>query len=206
MMVLCTIQPVNRPAHQRHLPPSLCQPTAWLVIGLLTGLMLCLPQVARAEHTTSQELFSHLAVSGTIQASRGNNVRYREAVAALRLPWHRALNPHWQLETLGLIGVGRLSGGNDTSRVYSLGLQVSIEPHHYGLYLSGASRVARLDDGIIGRINLGGRLQFLSFAEAGWRLVPHLSAGVRILHISNGGITDINPGINLISVVINIHP
>jgi hypothetical protein len=172
----------------------------------LTLLLLGPPQAARAEHTTSQGLLSHLAVSGTIQSSRGNNVRYRELVAAFRLPWHRNLNQHWQLETLGLIGAGRLSGGNDTSGVYSLGLQVSIKPHHFGLYLSGASRVARLEDGIVGRINLGGRLQFLSFAEVGWRLIPHLSTGLRILHISNGGITDINPGINLISVVINIHP
>ena len=199
------MRPVNR-LFDVHCHPR--RPTGlrslWVCLVLLLGMAA--PANAVAADSESPPLLHHLSVSSSIHASSLFNVRYRELVVALRLPWKRAINSHWQLETMGLLGIGKLTGKGVTGLVYNMGFQAAILPHHFGLYLTGASRVAVLQKPHLNGVNLGSPLQFLSFAEAGWLWMPRLSTGIRILHISNGGITDINPGINLISVVINIHP
>lgn len=49
-------------------------------------------------------------------------------------------------------------------------------------------------------LDLGSHLEFYSFAEVGWALAPAKRLVLRLAHISNGSLADVNPGTELLTI------
>lgn len=101
---------------------------------------------------------------------------------------------------------GELRLGGDHSTVISIGpvLQWDVLPDDGGLYLEIGFAPTYVEDARFELDNLGGPLEFTSHLLAGWRLSNHRGPfiGLRVQHISNGRIYDVNPGADFVGVVV----
>lgn len=110
-----------------------------------------------------------------------------------------SLNLHFE----GSVGV--LWEDNDPSFLTRIGplldLTIDDSPVHF---IFGTS-AAFLVDEKFGRLDLGSHYQFISSAGFDWYFTDDWVLGYRWQHISNAGLTDINPGLNLNTVSVGFR-
>ncbi len=139
-----------------------------------------------------------------------NDFREFQLFVRKTLPWHGVAQNGWYWETAlwATGGVLRLYG--DDGLILSGGpLLITTNTHGHGYFEIGL-RPSLLTDDTLGRINrnnvdLGYRLEFISHVAAGLFVTDNLSVGYRVSHISNGGLSDRNPGINLYTLQLFWH-
>lgn len=66
-----------------------------------------------------------------------------------------------------------------------------------GLAFELSLRPTWLSDSVIADFDMGGNFHFTSHVGLAWRVTDRFSASARIQHTSNGGIRDVNPGLDL---------
>ena len=170
------------------------------LISCLMALML-LPTVATADALTGAGIRVGFD-------ARAKAVKFREyeAYARTRLPWQYRWQSGWHLST-GLEGSVALlhatTGQNAT--LLSIGplvslsrgtspwsLEIGVEPTYLSRYeFSGSS--------------LGGHIQFVSHIALRYRFSRHLALAYRFQHMSDAGIKEPNPGVNLHVLELSYH-
>ncbi len=119
-----------------------------------------------------------------------------EALMNYRLPWR------WDAGPVGLgmrviSTLGSLHGGGDVGAIGSLGLGFVLgDGHDLNLRIGSAATVMTEDK--YGNEDLGTHFQFTSHIGVTYRFWNELSARVRVQHMSNAGLSDENPGVNII--------
>ena len=120
-----------------------------------------------------------------------------EAIGSFKLPWSYLWDSGWLLTTDVDMTVGKLRGAQDNGFIASLGPAAAFTiPQGWMAFVAGF-RVAYLDDYQYGGENFGGRLSFVSELGVEFRIYSGLKAGYRIRHMSNAGIYDNNPGLDM---------
>jgi hypothetical protein len=145
-----------------------------------------------------------LAVAGELD---GGSQGFTSGELYLRvpLPWHGHLG-RWTVAGQAQIGIAGLRVKGDSSTLFAAGPLLVVTSPTERWYGEVGSRAALLTNLSLGDVDLGYPLEFISHAEAGFILGNRTRLGFRIQHISNGGLGDRNPGLNLFSLQLQIHP
>lgn len=122
-------------------------------------------------------------------------IKNYELNVSYRLPWSSRARG-WEIDTALTAGLHSLKNRNDTKVGISVGPGFCLYHRGLRLALDAAGRIALLSGDSIGRLDMGGRFQFI--AHAGLTLYPlwNIGLGYRFEHISNDSLYDSNPGID----------
>ena len=139
-----------------------------------------------------------IGLRGGISDNRNDeDFQQYEGFVTWYLPWARQWDSGWAIGTYLETNAGVLTGGGDSAFVGSIGP---------GIYISGLNEKFDLSLGInptiisehnFGDENLGGPIEFTSHIGLNFNLARHLTVGYRLQHMSNAGIYNNNPGLNI---------
>ena len=116
--------------------------------------------------------------------------------------WEVARDKQLSLEIEGAIG--GLSGEGETSVYARIAPQLRLDFDTLPLSLIAGPGVSVLsEEELDDDFGLGGNFQFFTSAGFDWYLDENWTVGYRFQHISNAGIHDNNPGLNLQTLSIN---
>jgi len=128
---------------------------------------------------------------------RTRDLHQVDAAATWKLPWDWRPCPQWRLETgLDFTAGGIFASGPDAF-VTSLGPTVAVGYAKIPLALELGVSPTLLSRQDIGETDFGSLFQLTSHAGLNWDLGRRFRIGYRFQHMSNCGITDHNPGLNL---------
>lgn len=162
------------------------------ILSCLAALML-LPSLAAADVLTDVGLRAGFD-------ARAQAVKFRqyEIYARTNLPWQYRWRSGWQL-TSELEGSAALlhasTGGN--AALLSLGPALSLSRINWPLSLEIGVEPSYLSRYQFTGISLGGHIQFVSHISVRYRISPHFTLAYRFQHMSDAGIKEPNPGVNL---------
>ena len=120
-----------------------------------------------------------------------------EGFALYRLPWNRQIASDWTLGTYFEFNAGALTGGGDTGFVGSAGPGINLQTPGKRLMLWAGINPTLISKETFGDEQLGGPFQFTSHIGLSFAIHERISIGYRLQHMSNAGIYNKNPGINL---------
>ena len=117
-----------------------------------------------------------------------------------RLPWRWVWGGSLQVDTNLTTSVGVLEGGRDAGLVGSAGFQFLFKRARgqCPLELRAGSALTLLSETKFGDQDFGGPVQFTHHISLHYWIMEDLNALARVQHMSNAGIYDDNPGLNLV--------
>lgn len=123
-----------------------------------------------------------------------------DVVANYGLPWRWRWGRRVQVDTKLTTAAGVLKGGGDSGWVGSLGFQFVFSPAqgHGPLELRAGSALTLLSREKFGDEDFGGPVQFTHHIRLHYRLLENLNASVGVQHMSNAGLYEDNPGLNMV--------
>jgi hypothetical protein len=135
----------------------------------------------------------------------GNSGRFQETelFSDLTLPWRWNVCSDLVLQPRVDTTAGWLGGEHNDAFVGSLGPAIGLRKGRCPLWLEGGSSPTFLSQSQFGDKNLGCRFQFTSHIGLIWDITKHVSVGWRFQHMSNAGMGNSNPGLNLQMVEIS---
>jgi hypothetical protein len=129
--------------------------------------------------------------------SMDSSFNYYEAIGSIRLPWSHAWDSGWLLTSELDMTAGNLRANQDNGFFASAGPAIAVAiPQRWMSFVLGV-RVVYLNDYQFGGEDLGGNLSFLQELGVECKIYSGLNAGYRFQHMSNAGIYDNNPGLEM---------
>jgi hypothetical protein len=113
------------------------------------------------------------------------------------LPWRWRFCSPWYARIGADGSVGWLSDGHENGFIGTIGPLVEVGRGHFPLTLELGADPTLLSKHHFPSRDFGDNFQFTSHLGLNWRFNDHFTIGVRVQHMSDGGITPINPGINM---------
>jgi lipid A 3-O-deacylase len=126
-----------------------------------------------------------------------NRFQQVEAFGRWKLPWHWKIYSECYLRPDLDISAGSLWNQNGGGFVGTLGPVVELQLGKFPVELEGGSSPSLLSRNNFGRLNFGDRFQFTSHIGIQWEITKHYTIGWRYQHMSNAGIAEPNPGLNM---------
>ena len=134
-----------------------------------------------------------IMVSGSMDTS----FNLYEAIGSFRLPWSYGWESGWLLTTEVDMTAGNLRAAQKNGFIASAGPGIAVTiPQGWMAFVLGL-RVVYLDNYQFGGEDLGGNISFIEELGIEFRIYSGLKAGYRIRHMSNAGIYDNNPGLDM---------
>ena len=134
-----------------------------------------------------------IMVSGSMETS----FNLYEAIGSFKLPWSYTWDSGWLLTTELDITAGNLRAAQDNGFIASAGPGIAITiPQGWMSFVLGFKFVY-LNDYQFGGEDLGGNVSFRQELGVEFKIYSGLHAGYRIQHMSNAGIYDNNPGLDM---------
>ncbi len=159
----------------------------FLLISLAT-------QAARGEYLD----WESIGLRAGINDHRNNEDFHQyETFATWSLPWIWRSSKIWAIGTFLEVNAGILRGSGETAFVGSIGP---------GIYLAGFKDKIIISIGLnptiiskhkFGDEDLGGPIEFTSHIGFNLNFARHFTIGYRLQHMSNAGLYDTNPGLNM---------
>ena len=118
-----------------------------------------------------------------------------ELFTSHKLPWAWNLPAGWTFETRVNVTAGALIGGGGTAFVGTVGPEIALAWNGFSLF-AGASPTY-LSKEKFEVEDFGGEFQLTTHAGLSYQFFREFAVGYRIQHMSNAGIYDSNPGLNL---------
>jgi hypothetical protein len=163
----------------------------FLIVGILMGL----GSPAFGKDTTDYSLGfrAGFSMSGSLEKT----FNLYEAIGSVALPWSYTWESGWLLTTGVDITAGIQRAVQDNGFIASAGPAIAVTIPPGWMSFLAAVRVAYLDDYQFGEVDLGGRFNFVEELGVEFSIYSGLKAGYRLRHMSNAGIYDNNPGLNM---------
>lgn len=162
-------------------------------------LISLLPLTALNSHAGEFE-WSDLGLRVGFDAENRVDVKSYELIATLDSPWSWEPGEHFEID-LGLeFGLGAIDGEGETGFLAHVGPSIEVEFGDFPLEFVLSSGPALLSEHEFDNLDLGGSFQFLSAVGFDYEITEEWTLGYRWLHISNAGLHDENPGMNLHAV------
>jgi lipid A 3-O-deacylase len=134
-------------------------------------------------------------------STSAENFRQAEAFADVNLPWRWDFYSDWRFQTKVDASVGWLGNNNNNGFIATAGPDVVLSKGKFPLTLEGGSSPTFLSRDKFGPKNFGDRFQFTSHIGVNWNITDHFTLGYRFQHMSNAGIANPNPGLNVQMIV-----
>ncbi|MGA8261399.1 MAG: acyloxyacyl hydrolase [Arenicellales bacterium] len=125
-----------------------------------------------------------------------------ELFGVFNLPWSWQ-RPHTKIQTQLEVTGADLEGGGQSGFLGTLGGRVAFVRRYVTFDFGGG--VAAVGKNRFGRQNFGGALQFIAQAGADFHLTRKINAGVRIRHMSDGGLHVGGEDLNLIFIELSYN-
>ncbi len=116
-------------------------------------------------------------------------------------------SPAWMRATRMDFAIGAIAQSEDTSAFISYGPVWRKNAHSRPLYTEFGFSPTLLDGTVFGDQDMGGHIHFTSSLSVGMKLgrLQRSELAFRIQHISNGGLADTNPGMDMVGLNIRIN-
>lgn len=123
-----------------------------------------------------------------------------DMVVQYGLPWSWVWGDALQVDTNAAASIGVLEGGDDAGLVGSLGFEFvfSRARGQCPFEIRAGSALTLISEHQYGDEDLGGPVQFTHHISLYYWLLENLSVMARVQHMSNAGIYDENPGLDMI--------
>jgi hypothetical protein len=146
-----------------------------------------------------------LGFRGGVTASNHleEDLQQYEVFAVYRLPWSWQWSSGLRLDTRLEITAGALTGGGDTGFVGSIGPDFVLTKA--GVAVGIGISPTLLSRSEFGVEDVGGTFHFTSHIRIGYRLTDHWEFSYRFQHMSNAGIEEPNPGVDLHTLQLGYH-
>jgi lipid A 3-O-deacylase len=124
---------------------------------------------------------------------------FNEAEAALNwlLPWSWDLGRKWELDSRIDLSVGWLGDDRVNAALGTLGPSLLLHRDGFPLSLEVGFSPTLLSEHEFGTKDFGSEFQITSHIGVNWDVGEHVRFSGRFQHMSNGGLFDHNPGLNL---------
>ncbi len=134
----------------------------------------------------------------------GENFQQYELFVDYKLPWNWQWSG-WQLDTRLEGTAGALNGANETGFVGSIGPALSFSHTSLPLFLDLGVSPTVLSRSTFKNANLGGNFQFTDYVGIRFKPSETMEIGYRFQHMSNAGIKEPNPGLNMNMFQLGYH-
>jgi hypothetical protein len=167
---------------------------SWKLWGLAT-LTAGRLYAARAEGFQIESVGARFGTSPSNGAS--HNFHQAEAFMNWNLPWGWDLGKDWRLQSRLDASAGWLGSSFEDGFIGTLGPSLLLARASFPLsFAVGISPTLLSRDDYVEK-DFGQLLQFTAYVGFNYDFGRHLRAGYRFQHMSNGGLSDPNPGLNL---------
>lgn len=167
-----------------------------MTTNLKISLLSLLPLLATNSHANEFE-WSGVGFRIGFDAENRVNVESYELIATLDSPWSWNVSEYFEIDLGFELGLGALDGEGETGLLAHVGPSIEIEFGDFPLEFVLSSGPALLSEHEFDNLDLGGTFQFLSAFGFDYEITDAWTIGYRWLHISNAGLHDENPGMNL---------
>lgn len=127
----------------------------------------------------------------------GDGFHQAEVFGGVDLPCRWKIYSNWYLRPGADASAGWISDGDSSAFIGSLGPLVEVGKGRFPITLEGGAAPTLLSQHHFSSRNFGDNFQFTSHIGLNWRITDRFTAGARFQHMSNAGITHINPGVNM---------
>ena len=165
-----------------------------LYLALTITLTLLSAGPARAAEENNWEIG---AQGGASFNSKDESFTQYEALLNYRLPWRWGIADGFDLGMRVTSTAGVLDGGGESGGIGTLGLAF-VFPDGRDFQVRVGSAATYMTKDVYGDEDLGTHFQFTSHLAVSYRFWDELSARVRVQHMSNAGLSDDNPGVNML--------
>lgn len=153
----------------------------------------------------AQDFLSVGVRGGTSINTSGHCFQQAETFVGLNLPFTWKFCSDWRLQPRFDISGGWLGGENTDGFIGTLGPTVELSKGKFPLTLEGGSSPTFLSQYQFGDKNFGDNVQFTSHIGLNWYFSKHFSIGYRFQHMSNCGLGNSNPGLNMNTFSFTYH-
>ena len=139
-----------------------------------------------------------LGVRGGISDHRNQDTFYQyEGFLTGTLPWTWQIVSDWQLGTMLEANAGVLRGDGRSAFVGSTGPGISISGFGDIIEIPMGVNLTFISEDTFGDDDFGGPIQFTSHIGLNINFTRRLMIGYRLQHMSNAGLYNSNPGVNI---------
>lgn len=160
-------------------------------------LFLSLPFFGLISSDADDFRFSDIGLRVGFDAENRANVQSYELISTLETPWSWSTSDRIELDLSIEFGLGALDGKGEMGLLAHVGPSVEIKFGELPLELIISSGPALLSEDEFDQLDLGGSFQFTSAVGFDIEVSEDWTLGYRYLHISNAGLHDVNPGMDL---------
>jgi hypothetical protein len=157
---------------------------------LIVPARLCLAQQGRAEVAFG-------ARAGFSDSRPREDFHQYDIFMTYELPWRWSVSSGWELRTRLKATAALLRAAGERGLIFSAGPGFVVANDTRRISLIGGYSVGLLTEHEYGRHDLGGPLQFTGHLGVAYRLHRSVEVGYRLQHMSNAGIYDPNPGLDM---------
>lgn len=164
------------------------------VLFSLTGFIsvLCMNGPVNAESG-----WMEMGMRGGISANSTVNFEQYEMFAAYRLSPQWTYDSGWLVQTQINATLGKLRSDDVSSEVISIGPGLTLSKPDSAFSVDVGSSPTYISDPVHGGKDLGGNTQFISHIRLNYRFSHTFAVGFRFQHMSNAGLENPNPGLNI---------
>jgi hypothetical protein len=134
---------------------------------------------------------------GAGAGSSNRDFHQAETFVDWNLPWHWDLGRKWDLQSRLDLSTGWLGNNRSDAAVGTLGPLLALGRQPFPISVEGGSGPTLISRSEFGPKDFGDAVQFTSHIGLYWDIAPHWRLGYRFQHMSNAGISQSNPGLNL---------
>jgi len=162
----------------------------WAVVGVL----LASTAGGQAQGFSFESAGARLGIGANRSSS---DFQQAEAFADWNLPWHWDLGAKLGLQTRLDLSAGWLGNNHASAAVANLGPLLVLGRERLPISVEGGVSATILSHSDFVSKDFGEPLQFTSHVGLYWDFAPHWRLGYRFQHMSNAGLSNRNPGLNL---------
>lgn len=172
--------------------------TSCLLMMLLLSVVAFRPGHAQGLDVGEGISLLNVGVRGGFSATdKDEDFTQIEAFVTYGLPWTWQWPAGWRLGTRLDASLGALDGGGETGVIGRLGPGLALSKAGFPVVLNIGVGVVGLSEDQFGDQDFGTQFQFYSNIGVSYRFGWNLDAGYRFHHMSNAGIDEANPGLDL---------
>ncbi|HEY1788994.1 MAG TPA: acyloxyacyl hydrolase [Verrucomicrobiae bacterium] len=147
-------------------------------------------------HSRAQGFFVGARGGASFDGDNGR-LHQAEVFGGINLPCRWKFYSNWYLRPGADASVGWLSDGDTSAFIGTIGPLVELGKGQFPITLEGGAAPTLLSRHDFSSRDFGDNFQFTSHIGLNWRITDRFTAGARIQHMSNAGITHLNPGVNM---------
>jgi hypothetical protein len=133
----------------------------------------------------------------------GEGFNQAEAFVNWNLRWHWDLGRDWHLQSRLDVSAGWLGRGPDNAAIATVGPTLVLGWRRFPVSIEGGVSPTVISLEHFETKDLGTDFQFTSHVGANWDFASRMRLSYRFQHMSNAGIGDNNPGLNLHMVALS---